>query len=92
MKTNFDLMKNGKVATTVWANKETKEIYEANRNSFGYNAECKNCDWFFEKYGCDLKTSRGVANRFKFYYSAAQMESAGFQLVKRGDNPLWNLP
>ena len=34
MKTNFELLKNGKVAVTVWANQETKEIYPANSNSF----------------------------------------------------------
>lgn len=89
MKTQFDLLKNGKVATTVWANKETKEIYPANRNSFGYNAEYHLCDDFYNKYGCNLKTNQGKSNPRMFYYSAKSMESVGFRLVMRGADPLW---
>lgn len=89
MKTNFNLLKNGKVSVSVWANLQTKEIYPANRNSFGYNAEYHLGDAFYEKYGKNLKTTQGKADYRKFYYSAKTMESIGFQLVLRGEQPLW---
>ena len=89
MKTNFDLLKNGKVAQTVWANKTTKEIFPANRNSFGYNMNA-NLVEFSKAYGhLDLKKHQGKGDYSMFYHSAKQMESLGFQLVKRGENPLW---
>lgn len=88
MKTQFELQKNGKVATSVWANIETKEIYPANKNSFGFNA-LKQFDEFYDKYGKNLKTNQGKSDYTKFYYSEKSMLSVGFKLVKRGDVPLW---
>ena len=89
MKATFDLLKNGKVSVSVWANPETKEIYPANRNSFGFNAV--NCigDEFWHKYGENMKVNQGKSDYHKFYYSAKSMQSVGFQLVMRGDAPLW---
>lgn len=97
MKTQFDLLKKGNVAITVWANAKTKEIYPANRNSFGYNALHKTYDdqrdigynGFYEKYGKNLKYYQGKGNFKSFSYSANGMQSVGFQLVLRGDKPLW---
>ena len=89
MKTNFDLLKNGNVAKTVWANEETKEIYPANSNSFGWNALLDRSDNFYKKYGVNLKISWTKSYHSLPCYSAKQMQSVGFQLVKRGDNPLW---
>ena len=89
MATSFDLLKNGKVATTVWANQKTKEIYPANRNSFGYNALYILGNEFYEKYGQNLKTNQGKSDCRKFFYSAKSMNSVGFQLVMRGSYPLW---
>ena len=89
MKTQFELLKNGCVATTVWANPTTKEIYPANRNPFGHNAEYHFNDEFYNKYGKDLKINQGRGNYRRFYYSARSMESVGFQLVMRGKLPLW---
>lgn len=89
MKTSFDLLKNGKVGTAVWANPTTKETYPANRNSFGWNAEYHLGNAFYEKYGKNLKTTQGRANSRMFYYSAKSMESVGFKLVLRGEMPLW---
>jgi hypothetical protein len=83
------ILKNGKVATTVWANLKTKELYIANRNSFGYNALSIVGDWFYAKYGRGMKTTQGRADSSKFYYSAKSMENAGFQLLKRGEVPLF---
>lgn len=88
MKT-FELLKNGNVAKTVWANKETKEIYPANRNSFGYNAQFILADWFYKKYGKSMKTNQGKKDYTKFYYSAKSMKEAGFELVLRGEKPLF---
>lgn len=88
MKTQFELLKNGCVATTVWANPTKREIYPANRNSFGYNAEYHFGDEFYNKYGKDLKVNPGKVARGLFY-SARSMESVGFQLVMRGKLPLW---
>ena len=88
MKVNFELLKNGKNAVTVWANPSTKEIYPANKNSFGFNA-LRSFDEFYDKYGKNLKTNQGKSDYAKFYYSAKSMESVGFKLVKRGENPLW---
>lgn len=89
MKTNFDLLKNGNVSKTVWANINTKEIYPANSNSFGYNALLDRSNPFYEKYGCNLKISWTKSVHSVPCYSAKQMQSVGFQLVKRGDSPLW---
>jgi len=89
MKTTFETLKNGKNSVAVWANTTTKEIYPANRNSFGYNAEYHLGDAFYNKYGKSLKTTQGKSDSRKFYYSAKSMESVGFQLVLRGEAPLW---
>lgn len=58
MKTNFDLFKNGKVSVSVWANPQTKEIYPANKNSFGHNAEHHHGNAFYARYGKNLKKHR----------------------------------
>jgi len=79
-------LKNGKVSENVWVNKNTNEIYPANKNSFGFNALSVIGDDFYSKYGKDLKTNQGKSDYTKFYYSAKSMESVGFTLVKRGDN------
>jgi hypothetical protein len=89
MKTQFDILKNGNVATAVWANKKTKETYPANRNSFGYNAKYILGDWFYNKYGKNMKINQGKSDYRKFYYSAKSMENAGFELITRGEKPLW---
>ena len=89
MKAKFNLLKNGNVATTVWANAKTKEMYPANRNSFGYNAQYVLGDWFYEKYGKNMKTNQGKSDYRKFYYSTKSMENEGFKLVTRGEKPLW---
>jgi hypothetical protein len=89
MKTTFTTLKNGNNAETVWANPTTKEIYPANRNSFGYNALSVIGDDFYNKYGKSLKTNQGKSDYRKFYYSAKSMESVGFQLVLRGTKILW---
>jgi len=88
MKSQFELLKSGKVAQTVWANPTTKEIYPANKNSFGYNA-IHRYDEFREKYGKNLKINQGKSDYTQFTYSAKSMESVGFKLVKRGEMPLW---
>ena len=90
MKTKFNIFKNGNVATTVWAKAKTKEMYPANRNSFGYNAQYVLGDWFYEKYGKNMKTNQGKSDYRKFYYSAKSMENVGFKLVTRGEKPLWD--
>mgnify|MGYP003613906598 CR=1 FL=1 len=89
MKTNFDLLKNGKNSQAVWANKETKEIVVANRNTFGYNCTRGFDAQFDRKYGDNLKTTQGRGNFHYFYYSANSMQSVGFELVMRGNQPLW---
>ena len=90
MKTTFDTLKNGKNAQTVWANPTTKEIYQANRNSYGYNAlQAPYDSEFYKKYGCNMKLNQGKYNGSQFSYSAKQMQSVGFQLVMRGENILW---
>jgi hypothetical protein len=91
MKTSkFDLLKNGNVKNTVWANPTTKEIYPANKNRFGYNALSVIGDEFYQKYGKNLKTNQGKSDYTKFYYSAKSMESVGFRLVLRGTSPIFN--
>jgi hypothetical protein len=90
MKNTFELLKNGKVATAVWANPTTKEIYPANRNSFGWNARQIIGNDFFNKYGKDLKTTQGRVDYRSFFYSARSMESVGFKLILRGQMPLWD--
>lgn len=89
MKTTFTTLKNGKNSISVFANPTTKEIVLANKNSFGYNVETKIDSEFDSKYGKKLKTSQGKSDCRKFYYSAKSMESLGFQLVKRGENPIF---
>lgn len=89
MKTQFDLLKNGNNAQTVWANPTIKEITIANRNSFGYNLLCGLDQDFRNKYGIHLKSNQGKGDYRKFYNSAKQLESLGFKLVKRGEKPLW---
>lgn len=89
MKNQFELTKKGTVKVTVWANPTTQEIYPANRNSFGYNANYDITTEFYAKYGKNLKTSQGKADARKFYYSSNEMRKAGFQLVYRGSYPLW---
>lgn len=89
MKTSFETLKNGKNAIAVFANPTTKEIVIANKNAFGYNVETKTDDEFDRKYGRGLKYNQGKADFRKFYYSAKSMNEIGFQLVKRGENPLW---
>ena len=89
MKTSFDTLKNGKNSVSVWGNAEAKETYPANRNSFGYNAQYHLGDYFYKKYGKNLKMNQGKGDYTKFYYSAKSMESVGFKLVLRGENPLW---
>lgn len=89
MKVTFELLKNGKVAKTVFANPATKEIVIANRNSFGHNVERIYGDAFYEKYGKDLKTNQGKSDYTKFYYSEKSMNSLGFVLVTRGQMPLF---
>ena len=88
MKTKFDLLKNGKNSQSVWANAKTKEIYPANKNSFGYNAQ-KRFDDFYEKYGQNLKVNQGKSDYHLFYYSEKSMQSVGFELITRGEMPLW---
>ena len=88
MTNTFNLLKNGKVANAVWANPTTKEIYPSNRNSFGYNAQRRLGDDFYNKYGKDLKVNPGKVAR-GYFYSAKSMESVGFKLVVRGEMPLW---
>ena len=86
----FEILKNGNNATTVWANPTTKEIYPANRNSFGYNAlQAAYNSEFYNKYGKDMKVNQGKSNYSQFSYSAKQMTEIGFQLVKRGEKTLW---
>ena len=90
MKNSFDLLKNGKVSNNVWAKESTKEIYPANRNSFGFNAQQASFDSeFYKKYGKDMKLNQGKGNYSSFTYSAKSMNDAGFILVKRGESPLW---
>jgi len=89
MTTTFEIMKNGLNATTVWANSTTKEIYPANRNSFGFNACHRIGDEFWQKYGRNMKVNQGKSDYRSFYYSAKSMQENGFQLVRRGENPLW---
>lgn len=89
MKTQFEILKNGKVKVTVWANAATKEIVTANRNSFGYNYMKGIDSEFDKKYGCNLKSEQGKSNYRYFYNSAKSMQSVGFKLVMRGEKPLW---
>lgn len=90
MKTKFETLKNGKNATNVFANTNTKEIVEANKNSFGFNVLSVIGDAFFKKYGKDMKTNQGKKDYSKFYYSEKSMNEKGFVLVKRGEEILWS--
>lgn len=90
MKNQFELLKNGKNANAVWANPETKEIYPANRNSFGYNALQAGYETeFYKKYGCNMNLNRPNTRYGQYSYSARQMEAIGFKLVMRGQSPLF---
>jgi len=90
MKTQFEKLNNGKNAQTVWANPTTKEITSADRNSFGYNKLAGIMDKEFnDKYGVNMKKNISKSTPYRFSYSAKQMQSIGFQLVKRGENVLW---
>ena len=89
MKTTFTTLKNGKNAIAVFANPTTKEIVLANRNSFGFNVETRIDVEFDSKYGKSLKRNQGKSDYQRFYYSAKSVESLGFRLVKRGENPLF---
>ena len=89
MENSFKTLKNGKVANNVWANISTKEIFPANKNSFGYNMVQVIGDVFYEKYGKNLKYNQGKSDYTKFYHSAKSMNEIGFVLVKRGDSKLW---
>jgi len=89
MKTTFMTLKNGKNAFSVWANPQTKEIYPAHKNPFGYNAPYVFGDEFYFKYGRNLGQTQGKKDCSKFFYSAKSMQSVGFVLVKRGEQPLW---
>lgn len=90
MKNLFELLKNGKVANNVWANVTTKEIYPANRNSFGFNALQASFESdFYKKYGKDMKLNSPKSRNGAFSYSEKSMNESGFVLVKRGEVPLW---
>ena len=89
MENSFSTLKNGKVSASVWAKKETKEIYPANKNSFGFNAVQDFRTEFYNKYGCKMKANQGKSDTSKFYFSQKSMNEAGFILVKRGENKLW---
>ena len=89
MKATFDILKNGKNASNVWANPTTKEIYPANKNSFGFNAVHCIGDEFWKKYGRNMKINQGKSDYRMFYYSAKSLQEIGFLLVKRGENTLW---
>jgi hypothetical protein len=89
MKNQFELLKNGNVSVAVWANVDTKEIYPANRNSFGYNALFVRGDEFYKKYGQNMKVNQGKGRFSGFSYSAKSMNEAGFTLLTRGEKPLW---
>ena len=91
MTTSFELLKNGMNAKAVWANPQTKEIYPANRNSFGWNACAADYGTpFYEKYGRNMKINQGRGSNYRnYYYSARSMQEMGFKLVMRGENPLW---
>ena len=90
METQFKTLLNGKNAQTVWANPTTKEITSADRNSFGYNKLAGTFDLEFNnKYGVNMKKNMSKSAPYHFSYSAKQMQSIGFQLVKRGENVLW---
>ena len=90
MKTQFELLNNGKNAQTVWANPKTREITSAERNSFGYNKLAGTLDKEFNaKYGVNMKKNMSKSTPYHFSYSAQQMQEIGFILVKRGENTLW---
>lgn len=88
MKAAFETLKNGKNAVTVFANKTTKQIVKANRNSFGHNVIC-GLDEDFGRLAINLKKNQGKADYRQFTYSQKDVESLGFELVKRGEMPLW---
>lgn len=89
MTTQFNLLKNGKNSENVWANPTTKEIVKANKNSFGFNMVLGSDSDFDKIYRYKLNSNQSKTNGSKFSYSYKQMESLGFQLVKRGETPLF---
>ena len=90
MTTQFEILKNETNKVAVWANPTTKEITIANRNSFGYNVHKGTDQDFAKKYGCILKYNQGKGSNYRnFYHSANSMNEIGFQLVLRGEKPLW---
>lgn len=88
MKTIFTTLKNGKNSESVFANPSTKQIVSANKNSFGFNVICYK-DREFDALATNLKRNQGKSDYTQFTYSQRDVESLGFQLVKRGDLPLW---
>jgi hypothetical protein len=90
MRTSFELLKNGNNATAVWANPTTREIYPANRNSFGWNALFGGDNSaFYQKYGKNMKLNSAKSRYGAPSWSYRQMNEIGFVLVMRGDKPLW---
>ena len=88
MKNQFETLKNGKNAQTVFANPTTKQIVIANKNSFGFNVICGS-DKEFDIIADGLKRNQGKSNYSQFSYSEKAVESLGFILVKRGENILF---
>jgi len=88
MTTTFKILKNGKNAQTVFANPTTNKIVIANRNSFGYNVIC-GIDKDFDAIAINLKRNQGKSDYKKFSYSQKDVESLGFKLITRGENPLF---
>jgi hypothetical protein len=91
MKATFNLLKNGKNAISVFANETTKQIVEANRNSFGYNV-ILGLDKEFSDLARNtpgVKMNQGKSNYRQFSVSKNDMEKMGFKLVLRGENPLF---
>jgi len=90
MKNQFETLKNGKNAKTVFANPETKQIVVANKNSFGHNVICGS-DVEFDNLArtYNLKRNQGKSDYTQFSFSQKDVESLGFILIKRGDSILF---
>lgn len=58
MTTTFKTFKNGKNSRSVFANPKTKQIVNANQNSFGFNIIC-GLDPEFDKLAINLKRNKG---------------------------------
>jgi len=89
MTNQFNLLKKGNNSDNVWANPTTREIVKANKNSFGFNMVLGSDSEFDKIYRYKLSSNQSRANGSRFSYSHRQMESLGFQLVKRGEKPLF---